>query len=68
MRAADNATKCRDAADFDTPEPAGAGTPDHAATQSPRRQCFTNRYNFRFLSLALNRPPDAAGQFATCYE
>jgi len=26
MRAADNATKCREAADFDTPAPAGAGT------------------------------------------
>jgi hypothetical protein len=32
MRAADNATKCREAADFDTPAPAGAGTsPSEAA-------------------------------------
>ena len=43
MRAADNATKCREAADFDTPAPAGAGTSPSGSR--------TARRNFRVETL-----------------
>jgi len=43
MRAADNATKCREAADFDTPAPAAAGTSPSGSR--------TDRRNFRVETL-----------------
>src|SRR5450755_1769485 len=50
MRAADNATKCREAADFDTPAPAGAGTSPSGSRTARRNFLVETLISIRFIA------------------
>ena len=75
MRAADSATKCREAADFDTPAPAGAGTSPSGSRTARRNFRVETLISIRFIAhltepVLLDRPLPArqrqllAGQVA----
>ncbi len=49
-RAVDNATKCREAADFDTPEPAGAGTSPSGSRTARRNFRVETLSSIRFIA------------------
>ncbi len=50
MRAADNATKCREAADFDTPAPVGAGTSPSGSRTARRNFRVETLISIRFIA------------------
>jgi hypothetical protein len=55
MRAADNATKCREAADFDTPLPAGAGTSPSGSRTARRNFRVETLISIRFIAHSPNQ-------------
>jgi hypothetical protein len=50
MRAADNATKCREAADLDAPAPAGAGTSPSGSRAARRNFRVETLIRIRFIA------------------